>query len=130
MPQADSSAMVVEIIALLVAAGSLLIAFGRARVKKEEVDALALQVAVELAKKTPELEQSLHETIQQLLDAQTESKVHRDKISEMERVIQRQEEEIRELKAENARLSAQLRDLQAALQTLQPQSNGNPLSHG
>lgn len=121
MPNTDPTAALLQMSALFIAVGGLLIAFARSRLKKEEIDTQALQMTIQLAKKTPELEAQLHDTMQQLSAAQTEAKLHKEKITEMEQTIRQQAEEIQQLKAENAHLSAQLKDLRDAMHILQAQ---------
>lgn len=116
----DPNLIAVELLTLVLAAGSLLISFGRNRVKKDHVGTLALQAAVELAKRTPDLEEKLRDTIQQLHLAQIASQAAKEKMADMEETMRQQAAQIQLLKTENESLSGQLKQLQVVIQSLQP----------
>lgn len=113
----DPTAIAIELLTLLLAAGGLLIALGKNRVRREELDNLGLQAAVEMAKLTPELEIKLRETSEQLVRAQHDAQGCQDRVTELETLVRAQTEEIRQLKADNLRLADQVEALRLSLQS-------------
>ena len=111
-------------IAVLISIVNLLIAIGRTRVKQAEEDTQALQMAVKLAEKTPDLEDQLRATIADLHKSGAEAQDFRRQIDELNQLVALQADEIRRLKQENDHLAGQLKELRMALQALRPAEAG------
>jgi hypothetical protein len=119
MEGVDPNAALMMLIALAISVGNLIVAFGRTRVKQAETDTQAMEMVLRLAERTPELEKQLRETMVILTSAQAELVLNREKISEMDEIIQQRTEEIRRLQAENRQLAATLATLRSSVQTLE-----------
>jgi septal ring factor EnvC (AmiA/AmiB activator) len=115
----DTGSVVMTLIALLLSAVNLAIAVGRSRIKQAEVDAQALEMAVHLAERTPDLERQLRETIAQLHEARAELTENQRKVAELNEVIAAQADEIQRLKQVNQQLAAELGELRRVLQAVQ-----------
>jgi chromosome segregation ATPase len=113
-----SSETLATLLAVLLSAANLLIAYGRNRARREAADTQALAVAVQMARRVPGLEQQLGRAAIQLQAARAEALENKHKIQELRQIIDLQAEAIRRLRQEKEELAAQLNDLRTTVQSL------------
>jgi uncharacterized phage infection (PIP) family protein YhgE len=121
----ESQETVLMVVALLISVGNLLVSIGRNRVNKAEVDTRALEVAVKMAEKTPDLEQQLRDALARLHEAQTEAAALLNQVGDLNEVIRRQVEELEALRVANTQLQSLLDELRQALHALRTSSSAD-----
>jgi uncharacterized membrane protein len=103
MNQVEPLSLLLMLAALFASVANLLIAQSRNKIKKSEVDAQALEMAVKLATATPGLEQQLRDTLAQLHLARVQ-------LAEQTHQLDEQAERIADLENERDTLIAELTD--------------------
>jgi hypothetical protein len=108
--QVEPLSLLLMLAALFASVANLLIAQSRNKIKKSEVDAQAMEMAIKLATGTPGLEQQLRETLVQLHLTHTQLAEQSHQFAELQETLTEQADQIEQLEHERDALLAELID--------------------